>query len=148
MLDPEAMKTFLALRRFEALLSWAVDTHLARHGLSFGRFMVLVNLIRAEGHSMMPAHLSDSCGVTRATITGLLSSLEKNGHVARESDPDDGRSSMVRLTMTGRRLLERLLPDHFARLTEVMSTLDADEKTELQRLLLKVSEKLRALTDP
>ncbi len=148
MLDPAAMHTFLALRRFEALLTWAVDTHLARHDLSFGRFMVLVNLIRAKGHSMKPADLSDCCGVTRATITGLLDSLEKDGHVARENDPDDGRSHMVRLTLTGRRFLEKLLPDHFARLTEMMSSLDAGEKAELQRLLLKASEKMRAFTDP
>ncbi len=146
-LDPEAMRTYLTLRRLDGLLSWGLDVHLARHDLSFGRFIVLVNLIRAEGHSVTPAALSESCSVTRATITGLVDTLEKDGHVVREPDPDDGRSFMVRLTLTGRRFLEKLLPDHFRRLTKLMSSLSHDEMRELQRLLGKVADCISAFSD-
>lgn len=146
--DPEAMRAYLALRRCDAALAWAMDVHLARHDLSFGRFIVLVNLIRSEGHSLTPATLSGLCGVTRATMTGLIDTLEKANQVSREPDPDDGRSYMVRLTLTGRRFLEKLLPDHFRRLTTLMSRLTHDEMRELQRLLQKVSDSMSALSDP
>ncbi len=146
-LDPEAMRTYLVLRRLDGLLSWGLDVHLARYDLSFGRFIVLVTLIRSEGHSLTPAALSESCGVTRATITGLVDTLEKEGHVVREPDPDDGRSFMVRLTLTGRRFLEKLLPDHFRRLTQLMSGLSHDEMHQLQRLLGKVSDRIAAFSD-
>lgn len=147
-LDPEAMRTYLSLRRLDTTLTWALDQHFSRHDLSFGRFIVLVNLIRSQGHSQTPAELSLSCGVTRATITGLVDTLEKAGHVVREADPDDGRSFMVRLTLTGRRFLEKLLPEHFRRMTQLMSGLTHDEMHDLQRLLGKVANNASAFSDP
>jgi DNA-binding MarR family transcriptional regulator len=146
-LDPEAMRSYLALRRLDDLLEWALDIHLARHDLSFGRFIVMVHLMRAPGHSLTPAELSEACSVTRATITGLVDTLEKAEQVIREPDPDDGRSFMVRLTLSGRRFLEKLLPDHFRRLTNLMIGLSHPEMRELQRLLSKVAENISAFSE-
>jgi len=150
-LDPEAMRTYLTVRKLTARLDHALDAHLARHHLSFGRFMVLVNLLHAEGHSLAPAALSDVCGVTRATMTGLLDSLETSGHLVRDPDPDDHRSFSVRLTLSGRRFLERMLPDHFARLTRTMSALSHREMRQLRALLDAVfaaAHELEAPTPP
>lgn len=146
--DEEAMRTYLQVRMLQTRLDHALDAHLARHQLSFGRFMVLVQLIHAEGHSAAPAQLSEACGVTRATMTGLLDTLEKAKWVVREADPDDGRSVVVRLTIGGRRFLEKMLPDHFTRITRMMSVLSQPQMKQLQRLLLRVSDGVPALEAP
>lgn len=146
--DPEGMRTFLMVRHLEARLDHAMEAHLARHHLSFGRFMVLVQLIQSEGHSLPPAQLSTFCGVSRATMTGLLDTLEKSAFITREPDPDDGRSSIVRLSVTGRRFLEKMLPDHFTRLTRMTSVLTTAEQQELQRLTAKLAAAVGALEDP
>jgi DNA-binding MarR family transcriptional regulator len=143
--DAEAMRTYLQVRMLQTRLDHALDAHLARHRLSFGRFMVLVQLVQAEGHSAAPAQLSEVCGVTRATMTGLLDTLQKAKLVAREADPDDGRSVVVRLTIGGRRFLEKMLPDHYTRLTAMMSVLSRPQMKQLQRLLLRVGEGVPAL---
>jgi len=147
-LDPAAMHAYVVLRRAEVRLSAALDAQLARHGLSFGRYLLLVNLIRADGHSLTPAQLSGLCGNTRATVTGLVDTLEKSGYVVREEDPADGRSVQVRLTLTGRRFLEGMLPDHFRRLMKMMSAFTPDELQTLERLGEKLMAGVAALEEP
>jgi DNA-binding MarR family transcriptional regulator len=146
--DAESMRAYLTVRALMTRLDHALETHLARHHLSFGRFLVLVQLLQAEGHTLTPAQLSTYVGVTRATMTGLLATLEKSRFVAREPDPEDGRSVLVRLTVTGRRFVERLLPDHFERITRLMGALTRPELKQLQRLMHKLGDTLGALEDP
>jgi DNA-binding MarR family transcriptional regulator len=147
-LDAQALHTWVVMRKAQTRIELALDTHLARHGLSFGRYLVLVNLIRAEGHSLTPAAIADLCGSTRATITGVVDTLEKAGFVKREEDPADRRSLQVRLTLTGRRFLEQMLPDHFARLMKVMSAFTPAELKTLQKLSAKLSDGAQALERP
>lgn len=144
-LDPQAMHTYVVMRKAQTRIELALETHLARHGLSFGRYLVLVNLIRVEGHSATPAHLAEFCGITRATITGLVDTLEKSGHVVREEDPADRRSVQVRLTLTGRRFLEAMLPDHFARLMKMMSAFSPTELKAIERMSNRLAAGAEAL---
>jgi DNA-binding MarR family transcriptional regulator len=93
-----------------------------------------------------PAELADEAGVTRATMTGLLDTLEKDNLVARESDPNDRRTVLIRLTDKGRSLLEGLLPDFFRRVCAVIDPLSEDERLQLVGLLQKVQQGLAAAT--
>ena len=147
-LDPRAMHAWVVLRNAQARIELALDTHLARQGLSFGRYLVLVHLMRAEGHSLTPAQLADACGITRATITGLVDTLEKAGQVTREADPADRRSVQVRLTISGRRFLEKMLPDHFRRLMKIMSRFTPAELKGLEKLSDKLMLGAAVLEQP
>jgi DNA-binding MarR family transcriptional regulator len=147
-LDPQVMHVWVVMRKAQTRLDAALVGHLARHGLSFGRYLVLVHLLRAQGHSLAPAQLAEVSGSTRATITGLVDTLERSGFVAREEDPADRRSVQVRLTLVGRRFLEDLLPGHFQRLMEVMSAFTPAELKTLEKLSGKLSEGAAALERP
>lgn len=147
-LDPQVMHAWVTMRQAQTRIELALELHLGRSDLSLGRFLVLVHLIRAEGHSLAPAQLAEFCGITRASITGLVDTLEKDKHVVREVDPDDRRSVQVRLTVAGRRLIEHMLPDHFARIMKTMSGLTRAELKTLQRLSEKVSAGAAALELP
>lgn len=146
-LDPEAMRTYLTVRKLVTRLDQAFDVHFARHQLSFGRFMVLVNLLRAPDWALTPAGLSEECGVTRATMTGLLDTLEHAGQVAREADPRDGRGVIVRLTPQGQRFILKMLPDHFTRLTRMMSVLTHPQMRALRESLDKLFEATHEIED-
>ena len=52
---------------------------LARHGLNQARLIVLVLLDNAENGNMRSSELAEHASVSRATITGLLDTLEKAG---------------------------------------------------------------------
>jgi len=48
--------------------------------------------------------LADSCDCTRSTITGVVDTMEENNLVSREKNPNDRRSTLVKLTEKGKKL--------------------------------------------
>ncbi|MFX0067162.1 MAG: MarR family winged helix-turn-helix transcriptional regulator [Candidatus Hermodarchaeota archaeon] len=48
--------------------------------------------------------LAESCDCTRSTITGVVDTMEENCLVTREKNPNDRRSTLVKLTEKGKKL--------------------------------------------
>ncbi len=57
---------------------------------------------------MSPSELGERLIVTRATVTGLLDSLERRGLVARSANPDDRRGLSVAITPTGLTVIQQV----------------------------------------
>lgn len=141
-LDPSATEAFLHLLRAGDDAFREVESHLAKHRISQGRFMVLMLLfdkLTKCAQSRTPAELADMSRVTRATMTGLIDTLERDELVRREPDPRDGRMMSVTLTPKGRALLESILPEHFRRMSAALQPLNQAERRTLAQLLAKIS---------
>jgi len=54
--------------------------------------------------------IAEEGGFSKATLSGVLSTLEKRGLVSRERSESDGRLVLVRLTPAGRKLMKKLFP--------------------------------------
>ena len=63
---------------------------------------------------------------------------EETPLIARYADPDDRRAVLVGLTKAGETLLDRHLPDHFARIAEFSAPLNAEERDQLVALIKKL----------
>ena len=83
-------------------------------------------------------HLAEECGVTKGTLTGVLTTLEKRGWVERRAHADDGRLVVVSMTAPGRRVIRRLFPGFNQQEAAVSAALTEREGEELTRLLRKV----------
>jgi len=139
-LDPQAVLAFLSILVVAGDVERRMETHFSRYGLSQGRFVVLMLLRRRNG-TMTPAEIAEAADVTRATVTGLLDLLEQDGLIARSSRKDDKRMIDVRITKKGRDLLDRSLPDHYARIGSFMTELTRAEKKTIIELMAKVRER-------
>lgn len=153
-LDPSAAEAFLHLLRTSDEAFAVTDRVLAEHNISHGRFGVLMLLWRSVRPRVAkllgadecvagprtPAELAEAAGVTRATMTGLVDTLERDGYVKREPDLEDRRMMSVRLTTKGERFLHELLPGHFQAVSAIMNTLTEAERKTLVRLLGKVQQ--------
>ena len=158
-LDPSAAEAFLHLLRTSDEVFGVTDRNLGDHNISHGRFGVLMLLWQggeARPASPMapdlcvpgprtPAELADAAGVTRATMTGLIDTLERDGFVKREPDPDDRRQMSVRLTPRAEKFLRAFLPGHFQMITALMSPLSEAERKTLVRLLNKIQQQAAEL---
>ncbi len=158
-LDPSAAEAFLHLLHTSDEVFAISDRSLAGHNISHGRFGVLMLLWRSvqpRAATLMgaepcvagprtPAELADAAGVTRATMTGLIDTLERDGYVKREPDPVDRRQMSVLLTPAGEKFLMEFLPGHFKSVNAIMSTLTETERKTLVRILGKVQEQAAAL---
>jgi DNA-binding MarR family transcriptional regulator len=111
---------------------------LATGGLSWGGFSILwVLWVWGE---METAKLAAECELAKGTLTGMVSTLERQGMVVRTRLEHDRRRVLVSLTPQGLDAIERLAPlfnDFEAKMT---IGLDDAEKRELSRLLRVVSK--------
>ena len=86
--------------------------------------------------------------VTGGNVTGITDQLVREGHVQRQSDPEDRRSTLVSLTPAGRRHFLRMAAEHEQWLVELFDGFDAAQKTNLYdtlgRLRVHLAERAAA----
>ncbi|MDR2219315.1 MAG: MarR family transcriptional regulator [Methylobacillus sp.] len=133
--DISAISTFLHLLRVATDLSVALDACLSKHGLLQGRWWVLILLMREEALHSTPSALAEKAGVTRATMTGLIDGLERDGLVERVFDSGDRRRVLIRLTAAGQSKLDTVMPDYYSRLRECMAALKEPQRKTLCAML-------------
>lgn len=159
-LDPSACEVFLHLLRTSDEVFGVSERYLNENNISQGRFGVLMLLWKGgQRREKMeadacpdaprtPAELADAAGVTRATMTGLIDTLERDGLVRREPDPDDRRMMSVRLTGKAEGFLRQMLPGHFQTMAKLMAPLSETERKTLVRLLTKVLQHASEISSP
>ena len=145
-LDPSACEVFLHLLRTGDEVFGVESSYLVSKGISQGRFTVLMLLTR-PGRELdcaqqvsNPAELAERAGVTRATMTGLIDTLVKDGFVRREPAPNDRRMMSVSLTEEGQRLMGQILPGYFRRVARMMRHLTETERRTMVQLLSKIQQ--------
>lgn len=112
---------------------------LDREGVSAAGFYVLIVLTTAGGRVELRT-LRRRLGWSKANATEVTTTLELRGLVTREILPRDRRARVIALTPAGAGIVERVFPEHAARVSEAFAGLDEDEK----RLLAQVCRKLAA----
>lgn len=139
-IDPDAVESYLFLLRAASDMGAASQAYLEKHGISRGRFTVLVVLNSADSKGLCPAELAEKSGVTRATMTGLLDGLERDGLVQREGHLDDRRMLMVKLTSKGKSFFASVLPGYVRGISALMAPLGVKDKQQLAGLLAKLCD--------
>lgn len=109
-----------------------------QHGLSDGRFRVLLVLLKAGDDTLTPSDIAERAGVTRATVTGLLDGLERSGLIQRQSHRSDRRRILVTLTPAGMERMAAAVPNYFSGVQKVMSCLQPCERDALLQLMDKL----------
>jgi len=83
-------------------------TVLAKEDLSWTAFVVL--WVTWIWEPIETRQIAIEGGFSKATLTGVLSTLEKRGLLVRKKSKDDGRLVIVELTTKGRKLMDTLFP--------------------------------------
>lgn len=110
---------------------------LAEARLSWGGFTILwVLWVWGE---MEAAQLASECDLAKGTLTGMVSTLEKQGRVERTRMQSDRRRVTVDLTPAGLRTIEQLFPQFNEFEGKMSWGLNEDQKRELARLLRMVT---------
>jgi DNA-binding MarR family transcriptional regulator len=113
------------------------DSFLAPYNLSSGRFTLLY-ILNDSPEGIIPSELSHRVGVTQATISGLINSLEKAELVKREMHVKDGRSFVIKLTDKGQSLIRELIPLWVPKVTSFWSQFTAEERPLVSTILEKM----------
>lgn len=122
-------------------LARAIDrdcaARLAPRQLSEGKF-VLLFLLHGQAGGLPPHELATRAGVTRATVTGLLDGLERDGFVQRQAGQQDRRMITARLTAKGKTTAAKLFKEHAQWIGSLFDGLSPADRAQLSTLLGKV----------
>ncbi|MBU8807385.1 MarR family winged helix-turn-helix transcriptional regulator [Mycolicibacterium goodii] len=84
----------------------------ADSGLSLSDYDVLVALSDEDEEGMRVSDLAAQIGWERSRLSHQLRRMEQRGLTARRPSAEDGRTTIVVLTATGRRAIEDAAPGH------------------------------------
>ena len=137
-LDFEAMAVMSNLFRAAS----AVRNHLERtvllsSDLSWTAFVVM--WVAWIWEPIETRQIAAEGGFSKATLTGVLGTLEGRGLVTRKKSTTDGRLVIVQLTDAGRTLMDKLFPKFNKQEQEIAGAMSHDSR-------VAVAEALRLLT--
>lgn len=118
---------------------------LATADLSFTAFTVLwVLWIWGEQEAR---RVADEAGISRGTLTGVVTTLERRRLAQRRTHPTDRRSVLVDITPDGAALMAQVFPLFNAEEARVSADLDTSQKEALADALRTVLRTVESLTD-
>ncbi len=140
---PESFKTYLPtilrIHRIHDYLHQGLDLVIEKYALQRADFAVLMTL-RREGrpYCLSPTELYCSMLFSSGGLTKVLTRVTEAGLVTRIANPEDKRSKLVKLTETGKQLIDKLRHELDICEQKKMSVLAESEQQQLNTLLEKL----------
>ena len=138
--EVRGMQALFALRACAQQMDNALNEWLADTAGSFARFQILMALRAAKSREIPYNHIVSALGVTRATVSGLITALERDGLVKSCPDEKDRRKLIVRLSAKGEALSRKAFDTSLDRFRAVFAFGSAAELTQLTALLHRLRE--------
>ncbi len=107
-----------------------------QYELTMAQFTVLEALYHKG--EMTVGMLIEAVLSTSGNMTVVVRNLERQGLISRLPNPGDGRSYLLRLSESGKKLIAELYPLHMALLAKCLAPLSAEEKEAVVRILKKI----------
>lgn len=102
-------------------------------GLSEARARLLITVSESEPARM--GALAETLGVSARSVTSMVDALEHQGMLIRDSDPNDRRATLLRLTEDSRSRMRQLHQAQLDLAEDLLSVLGPEERANLHRML-------------
>ena len=142
-----ANRLFFRLYQCANMLHKTGTRAVEREGLTTQQWAVLGALSRpkAEG-GMSVGELARYLMVSRQNLSGLISRMERDGHVTSAPDGRDRRSRRITMTASGRRVWQReALPKIHTYYDQVLADFSINDMTHALHYLLKILQNMQRL---
>ncbi|THH36097.1 MarR family transcriptional regulator [Aliishimia ponticola] len=124
-------------------LYWKVDELIAasdkKHVLAKNELQMLISLEQSK----RMGEIAENMQVLPSTVTNIADTLESQGFITRQRDPDDRRAWRLSLTDEGRQLRAEYI-DYVSTLFHDVSGLSQAETKTIADLMLKVASHIKA----
>jgi DNA-binding MarR family transcriptional regulator len=139
-LELQAFGAVFAVRTTAQQMANAITEWMADSAASPARFQILMLLWATRERGVPHKEIVAAYGVARATVSGLVAALERDGLVTSAVASDDRRNLLASLTPKGEAIVEKALEINKARLRAAFTALSSDELTTLTTLLQRVRQ--------
>jgi DNA-binding MarR family transcriptional regulator len=138
--DQDAFTALFTLRSTAQQVENTVSDWLVGTAGSIARFQIMALLWASDDRGVPHKEVVAALGVTRATISGLMAGLERDGLVVSTVAENDRRNLLARLTEKGQAMMDGALKPNSLRLRAAFNLLSVDELSTLIGLLQRVRQ--------
>jgi DNA-binding MarR family transcriptional regulator len=138
--DLPALDVVFALRMTAQQVDNTITEWMAGTAGTPARFQILALLWASEASGVPHKEIVKALEVTRATVSGLMTILERDGLVKSSVDRDDRRNLIATLTSRGRAIVEEAIDSNVMSLRAALATLSADEQVTLTLLMQRLRQ--------
>jgi len=115
-----------------------IENYLKDFDVSYGRFSILLFLFESNSKSMNGRDLSIKLGVSKTTISKMITKLLGDKLIVSSSSKVDKRIIEYELTTQGTERLNEIIPGYLKRMRIIGSNICIDEKKALINILNKI----------
>ncbi len=148
--EPElqGLRTVFTLRATAQHVDNAISEWMAGSVGSVARYQILMALWASKGKGISHKHIVAAMGVTRATVSGLMAALERDGLVKSQVDGEDRRKLIARLTAKGEAVIKKQHQLNLVKFRRIFSSFTSEELSTLTANLHRFREAFAAPAEP
>jgi DNA-binding MarR family transcriptional regulator len=109
---------------------------IAQFNLTHSQFFMLMAVFQFQG--LLPSQLAEKTDSDRATVTGLIDRLERDGWVERKPVPGDRRTLSIHLSSKAKENQEKFMAIFHEINGDFLNRFTREEWNQLQKLLEKL----------
>ena len=109
------------------------SAHIRGLGLMPVQFDVIATL--ANQPPMTYKQLGEKTLISKSSLTGVVDRMAQKGFIATLENPEDARSHLLRLTVKGQKIFEKVFPEHLEYLEAVFQKLSNKQIKEIEESL-------------
>ncbi len=109
------------------------SAHIRGLGLMPVQFDVIATL--ANQPPMTYKQLGEKTLISKSSLTGVVDRMAQKGFIATLENPEDARSHLLRLTVKGQKIFEKVFPEHLEHLETVFQKLSNKQIKEIEESL-------------
>lgn len=129
------------LTHISRMLRHKIDQHMQQFGLTGQQARIITFIgFRSQKEDVFQRTIEEEFHIRPSSVTSMLQLLEKNGHIKRESVPEDARLKKLLLTEKGKQLWEQICNVIEEEDREILDRLTNEEQEQLFYLLKKLTE--------
>ena len=131
----QGLTTMFTLRATAQHVDNAISEWIAGSVGSVARYQILMALWASKGKGISHKHIVAAMEVTRATVSGLMAALERDGLVKSQVDGEDRRKLIARLTAKGDAVIKKQHELNLVKFRAVFTSFTSEELSSLTALL-------------
>ena len=124
-------------------LKMRMDEKLNQNNLTVSQFKVLAYLWKHDNQKINQKQIHEFLEIKPSSMTKLVRLLESKKLIKKESDPEDARNTIIKLTAKGMEIKQICLRNMKLSEAYLLEDFTPQEVNTLIRLLLKIKKKIR-----
>lgn len=124
-------------------LMFKADKKTNELGLNSQQGRVIQYIYNNQDKNLIQKDLADVFGRTTASITSMLSGLEKKGYIRREIPSDNERQKNIYVEEKGIELIDTFNKNFIELEEELISSLTEEEREMFLSILIKINNKMK-----